>query len=480
MTRTGIRAFAILLAGALCTATTLAAGTERQLISAADFGALPFMVGPKMSPDAKHVVTTAHLKGKKLLVILDLGPKTGPSHSFTMPGKWELGWYRWAGNERVLVSIGHADVLFGDDVYVTRLVMYDLKTDQAAFIGKKNEGVEGDNVIHIDRDGHWLLLNVQKTIYDYPSVYRVDLDTMDMKKVVSEHPHVWNWFADSSGTVRAGVGVEGRRWWLLYRKEADAKFEKVMRRTVKSTDDDEGVIERFIPLNGSDKGYAVTNARTGRYGLYRYDFASDSLGEKAREVQRTLAMAREDDRPVAGFVQELLERRRDVAIGEVERLLRLRLAGEECAEGRLAIARCPDRGAAVERARLAAQEQLGAGIGVRVVERGVPLLGVEERGRVDEEQRRAGIGRRRVPGRGPQRRVARLVRPRDPHLRLGIVAWGNRRQVRGVSGGHHELAHQLDAIEPIGEHGCNAEHDQDRNRIKKLSGQSASPLCNAA
>jgi len=244
MTRTGIRAFAILLAGALCTATTLAAGTERQLISAADFGALPFMVGPKMSPDAKHVVTTAHLKGKKLLVILDLGPKTGPSHSFTMPGKWELGWYRWAGNERVLVSIGHADVLFGDDVYVTRLVMYDLKTDKAAFIGKKNEGVEGDNVIHIDRDGHWLLLNVQKTIYDYPSVYRVDLDTMDMKKVVSEHPHVWNWFADSSGTVRAGVGVEGRRWWLLYRKEADAKFEKVMRRTVKSTDDDEGVIER--------------------------------------------------------------------------------------------------------------------------------------------------------------------------------------------------------------------------------------------
>jgi dipeptidyl aminopeptidase/acylaminoacyl peptidase len=283
MTRTGIRAFAILLAGALCTATTLAAGTERQLISAADFGALPFMVGPKMSPDAKHVVTTAHLKGKKLLVILDLGPKTGPSHSFTMPGKWELGWYRWAGNERVLVSIGHADVLFGDDVYVTRLVMYDLKTDQAAFIGKKNEGVEGDNVIHIDRDGHWLLLNVQKTIYDYPSVYRVDLDTMDMKKVVSEHPHVWNWFADSSGTVRAGVGVEGRRWWLLYRKEADAKFEKVMRRTVKSTDDDEGVIERFIPLNGSDQGYAVTNARTGRYGLYRYDFASDSLGEPVFE-----------------------------------------------------------------------------------------------------------------------------------------------------------------------------------------------------
>jgi dipeptidyl aminopeptidase/acylaminoacyl peptidase len=283
MKRTGTQAFAVILFAALSTWTALASGVERQLISAADFGALPFMVGPKMSPDAKHVVTEAHVNGGKRLVILELGAKPGPSHSFHMPGKWELVGYRWAGNDRVLVSIGHSDVLFGDDVYVTRLVMYDLKTDKAAFIGKKNEGVEGDNIIYVDRDGHWLLLNVQKTIYDYPSVYRVDLDTMEMKKVVGEHPYVWNWFADSSGTVRAGLGVQSHRWWLLYRKDADAKFEKVMRRVLKQGDDDEGSIERFIPLNGSDHGYAVTNARTGRYGLYHYDFSSDSIGEPVFE-----------------------------------------------------------------------------------------------------------------------------------------------------------------------------------------------------
>ena len=283
MKRTGTQAFAVILFAALSTWTALASGVERQLISAADFGALPFMVGPKMSPDAKHVVTMAHVNGGKRLVILELGAKPGPSHSFHMPGKWELVGYRWAGNDRVLVSIGHSDVLFGDDVYVTRLVMYDLKTDKAAFIGKKNEGVEGDNIIYVDRDGHWLLLNVQKTIYDYPSVYRVDLDTMEMKKVVGEHPYVWNWFADSSGTVRAGLGVQSHRWWLLYRKDADAKFEKVMRRVLKQGDDDEGSIERFIPLNGSDHGYAVTNARTGRYGLYHYDFSSDSIGEPVFE-----------------------------------------------------------------------------------------------------------------------------------------------------------------------------------------------------
>ena len=82
----------------------------------------------------------------------------------------------------------------------------------------------------------------------------------------------------SSGTVRAGLGADGNRWWLYYRKSADDRFQKVVKRKV-TKEEEEGTIERFIPINGSDKGYAVSNARTGRYALYRYDFASDSLGE---------------------------------------------------------------------------------------------------------------------------------------------------------------------------------------------------------
>ena len=68
MKRTGIQAFAVVLFATWNAWTALAVGAERQLISAADFGALPFMVEPKMSPDAKHVVTTAHINGTKRLV----------------------------------------------------------------------------------------------------------------------------------------------------------------------------------------------------------------------------------------------------------------------------------------------------------------------------------------------------------------------------------------------------------------------------
>ena len=51
-----------------------------------------------------------------------------------------------------------------------------------------------------------------------------------------------------------------------------------MRREKRNDDDNAGDIERLIPINGSDKGYAIANSKTGRYGLYYYDFATDSLG----------------------------------------------------------------------------------------------------------------------------------------------------------------------------------------------------------
>ena len=83
-----------------------AAEKARQLISAADFGALPFMIGPKLSPDAQHIVTEAYYKGDKVLTILQLGAKTTATHSFNIPKKSDLLWYRWAGNDRLLVSLG--------------------------------------------------------------------------------------------------------------------------------------------------------------------------------------------------------------------------------------------------------------------------------------------------------------------------------------------------------------------------------------
>jgi Prolyl oligopeptidase family len=246
-------------------------------ISAEDFGALPFIREPKLSPGGMKALARTLVEGQPKLVVFALGAKTTPTHVFPIPEKNDLVWFRWAGEDRILISLGRSAIFEGDEVYATRLAVIDLRTNKIDFVGKRTEGIDGDTVIHVDPDGGWLLLSIQQTIYDYPSVWRVDLGTLKMTRVVAQHMHVWNWYADSTGTVRAGIGSTSQRWWLLYRKSADGDFETV-RREKTGDDDDAGDIERFIPIDGSDKGYAVANSKTGRYGLYHYDFATDSLG----------------------------------------------------------------------------------------------------------------------------------------------------------------------------------------------------------
>jgi dipeptidyl aminopeptidase/acylaminoacyl peptidase len=248
-------------------------------ISAEDFGALPFMVQPDLSPDGRVMVARVFKADGPALGLFVLADKSA-NRVIPIPDKRDLLWYRWAGNDRVLISIGMSELLDGEDVYVTRLLMYDLKKNQAKFIGKRSEGIEGDDVIYVDRDGSYLLLNVQQTVYEYPAVLRIDLDSLSIKRIVSPRDHIWRWSTDDRGTVRAGLGLDGNRWWLLYRRSEDDKFEKVLRR---KRGEDDGVVDRFVPRQGSDQGYIVANTATGRFGLYRYDFLTDTIGEAVYE-----------------------------------------------------------------------------------------------------------------------------------------------------------------------------------------------------
>src|SRR5690606_32848164 len=256
-----------------------AAGLQR--ISVEDFGALPFMVRPRISPDGRRLLARAYVKGELRLAVVDLNDST-KSTTIPIPEKRDLLWYRWAGNDRLLISVGLSSRLFGSEIYVTRLVMVDLTNEQAHFIGKRSAGIQGDDVIYLDPDGKWLLLSMQQTIYDYPSVWHVDLDTVKLKKVVPSQPSVWQWFADSSGVVRTGIGRTKNRRWVLYRKDGDSRFERIV--NVKASDKEaSGEIDNIVLVSGSDQGYLVSNARTGRFGLYRYHVAQDEIGETVFE-----------------------------------------------------------------------------------------------------------------------------------------------------------------------------------------------------
>ncbi len=279
--RTSLAA-AMLLWFLLPASATLGQKTAPQRIPAEAFGELPFFGSPVISPNGRRIVAQTQREGKSLLTLLDTEGGVDKLSNITIPDEHHVMWARWAGDERVLMSLAIPSKLYGLEFHSTRILLYDLRSRQLNAIEKKLNSIDGDNVIYVEPDGKWLLISMARTLFESPSVWRVELPSMEASEVVKAHEGVWSWFPDSSGIVRAGLGSSGQRWGLLYRNDPEGKFQKVVRRNISRKDEDTH-IEKFIPMTGSDKGYAVANRQTGRFGLYRYDFSTDTLGEAVFE-----------------------------------------------------------------------------------------------------------------------------------------------------------------------------------------------------
>ena len=193
-------------------------------IPAAVFANRPAYTDLVLSPDGGSVISTTVANGKEGIVIHDLASGRG---RLLPPPTGELVGYRWAGNKRILITVGWTNPRRGDEVYATRLFVYDLAENRIQLIGKKDGGLEGDDVLYVDPKGSWLLLAFQKSLFEYPAVYRVDLTTTNLQLVNKAQDHVWEWYADDAGVVRAGIGFLRNSWFMVYRKPGEEEFHRL-------------------------------------------------------------------------------------------------------------------------------------------------------------------------------------------------------------------------------------------------------------
>lgn len=214
-------------------------------------------------------------KGVDVLGIMDLG--SGAIELMNPGEKWDINWYRWAGNDRVLLSVGRTTEFDGDDAWMTRLLVQDFSTKTLRFLGDKEEGLKGDDVLWVDPAGQRILLAYQETVYNYPSVWSLDLGTGRRNLVVREREDVWDWYADNTGVVRAGYEYQNSRWSMLYRaKEGDA-FKVAVKGKY---DDDDAGFDAYRLFAGSDDGYRIMlDDKSGLYGLYKFNFATRTRGD---------------------------------------------------------------------------------------------------------------------------------------------------------------------------------------------------------
>jgi Dipeptidyl aminopeptidases/acylaminoacyl-peptidases len=187
-----------------------------------------------------------------------------------------------------------------------RLAAIDADSGAVTILDRKSSGVLAGDVLYADPTGSWALVASQDDVFNFPSVKRVDLATGVATVVEKSKDGVWDWYADDNGVVRAGAAYEDHRWKIWYRDNAGEPLRVIKG---KLDEKDDSAVDKFV-FRGGDS-WIVTNVRTGRFGLYRYDTKTGSIGPAIfehpavdvkdvnydRATGRVKAVEYEDDRP---------------------------------------------------------------------------------------------------------------------------------------------------------------------------------------
>jgi hypothetical protein len=84
--------------------------TPPPLIPVEAFGALPSFANPRISPDGQSVLATAEIDGSKAIIVYRIDATDGRFTRINL-GDLEVTGARWAGNDRILLSV------FGKTLY---------------------------------------------------------------------------------------------------------------------------------------------------------------------------------------------------------------------------------------------------------------------------------------------------------------------------------------------------------------------------
>lgn len=233
----------------------------------------------KLSPDGKLIALRSTTKDSTSIAVLDAATKD-VLHRLALPQRNNLEWFRWAGNGKLLFSLSTSTVSFGEEARLSRLFFYDLATKAMPFIGRPDMGLEGDDVLFVDPAGEYLLLAMQRTIYDYPSVWRFALTEKPIKGVKEvQRPTqgIWEWFADDAGIVRMGMAFAGGKVRVLYRAKPDDPLREIAKITEDNADDKVWDVLRIT--SGSDEGLVLKPDDNGRIAVRKFNYATRQVGE---------------------------------------------------------------------------------------------------------------------------------------------------------------------------------------------------------
>lgn len=306
-------------AGALWAGASLPAAlaapavTAPPLIPVEEFAAGPLMAEPRISPDGHQLVYLTTIFGQPFMVVRDL--RSGQVHPILqgVGGPYTVTRCEFKTGDRLLCHL--EGVTRGDALRPfpsSRMVAVNADGSGLRMLFSNTFFSGPGSVAHSqfqDRIVHWLpddprhvLVELANGSSVFPSVYKVDVYSGDLTRVVPSHPPIMDWSADRTGVVRFGYGFRNETGVYIARNAQDAPWRTI--EEFKRFDP-----ARFDPLTfgPSPNELYVFAPYQGRSAVWDLDLD----GKRARE----LVYARPDvdvsgilewptDRHVVGFVYE--------------------------------------------------------------------------------------------------------------------------------------------------------------------------------
>lgn len=238
-----------------------------------------YLHGALISPDGKRLLLSVAKDGDNTLAVVDsVGKKVEFTHRIS--GDQELNWFRFAGNDKFIFSVSATGGFEGEEIRFWRLLAADIATGQIHYIGRRSEGILGDDVLYVDPAGQYVVMSVQASVFDWPAVWRFPLDATAAKAaklIQAQRTGVWNWFADDQGAVRMGLQSDGEKLNILYRKAPADSLKSIAILTKKEIEDQIWDVERIV--SGSDEGYAFQKDAAGFNRLVKFNYSTRTAGD---------------------------------------------------------------------------------------------------------------------------------------------------------------------------------------------------------
>lgn len=265
--------------------------------------------GYSLSPDGVHLAIRRIQDGKSDLLLMDAATQQHLK-VFNLNEGQQIDWLRWAGNDKLIMALSFDGEIYDTSVRLHRIFVRNIVTNETWLLEPPGDSIWGGDLLHVDEDGSYAVVAVQRRRTSGPSVYRYELvPDGERERIVKDQGAVSSWFADSEGTVRFGLGWLNNRLRIYYRRNAEDDFELV---DLLRTNDE--LLRHWsavsIPV-GSDIGYVLAESENGRVGVHQFDYSKaqtvGTLFEHPVYDVESLWLDREG-KPLAAFYTDDRER----------------------------------------------------------------------------------------------------------------------------------------------------------------------------